>query len=306
MKDSKISLFLHKIFIFIVTVLGIMIATYFYIFSLPKTSVKINKKNIIIGDSNTRWSMDDTILKSYANYSTGGEIYLFAYRKLNLLSQNNKIDTLLLSFSPHNIINNRWWVDGEGGPIENRMGGFYRDYSLEEHKDMFLTIPKNYTSSILGIIKPQVLNLLNYKQNGGGYNDIIKFGSYLPEKTNETQNKSNYYQYKKPEITEMEIKYLKKIISFCKDENIHLILIQPPKNYPRKDYKNYDHKEFYQYYDQNFKNIDFLDFSKLKLPKNAYWDMTHTDIVGAEYFSHYIQNNGVKKLLTSKFNRKNR
>lgn len=168
MKNSKIKTFLQKILIFGVVIISTLGISYYCMFSLPETSVKIKKKNIIIGDSNTRWSMDDTILKSYANYSTGGEIYLFAYRKLNLLSQNNKIDTLLLSFSPHNIINNRWWVDGEGGPIENRMGGFYRDYSFEEHKDMFLTIPKNYTSSILGIIKPQVLNLLNYKQNGGG------------------------------------------------------------------------------------------------------------------------------------------
>ena len=111
--------FIHKISIFSLLSLSIIGIFYLYLFNLPKTNVKISKKNIIIGDSNTRWAMDDNILKSYANYSTGGEMYIFAYRKLAILEKQNKIDTLLLSFNPHNIINNRWWEDGDGGRLMN-------------------------------------------------------------------------------------------------------------------------------------------------------------------------------------------
>ena len=70
--------FIYKVSIFSLLSLSIIGLFYLYLFNQPKTTVKISKKNIIIGDSNTRWSIDDNILKSYANYSTGGEMYIFA------------------------------------------------------------------------------------------------------------------------------------------------------------------------------------------------------------------------------------
>ena len=68
--------FIYKVSIFSLLSLSIIGIFYLYLFNQPKTNVKISKKNIIIGDSNTRWAMDDNILKSYANYSTGGEMYI--------------------------------------------------------------------------------------------------------------------------------------------------------------------------------------------------------------------------------------
>ncbi|WOC52448.1 hypothetical protein BPO_1801 [Bergeyella porcorum] len=299
--------FIYKILSFSICLLICLVGIYSYWFSQPETSVKIPTQNIIIGDSNTRWSMSDKILSSYSNYSTGGETYLFAYRKLCILSKNNKIDTLLLSFNPHNTINNMWWNDKDGTPIDNRMPAFYSDFSQEEHLDLLQETPMSYLKSILKIGKSKVETLFSVlKTSSNTADDMVRFGSYHPNPENETQHEFKPYQYQKPIVTEVELKYLKKIIKECQNKNIHLILIQPPKNYLRKDYKNYDHEAFYDTYYQHFSNVDFLDFSKLQLPPHAYWDINHTDIVGAEYFSSFIQKQGIRNLLDSKFNLKHK
>ena len=104
--------FICKILLFITIIVTIILGQFLYLYYKNHDNVvKINTKNIIIGDSNTRWSMDDKIIKGYSNFSTGGETYLFAETKLNILTKHNKIDTLILSFSPHNIINHMWWND---------------------------------------------------------------------------------------------------------------------------------------------------------------------------------------------------
>ena len=297
--------FICKILLFITIIVTIILGQFLYLYYKNHDNVvKINTRNIIIGDSNTRWSMDDKIIKGYSNFSTGGETYLFAETKLNILTKHNKIDTLILSFSPHNIINNMWWNDGET-PLDNRMPAFYYDFSFENHLDLLKNTPKSYMLALTTIGKSKIDNMQSYKK---AENHLTRFGSYLPNPENETQHPIEPYKYKKPTITNIETKYLQKIIRLCKEKKIKLILIQPPKNYLRKDYKNYDHKEFYNYYDQHLKDIDFLDFSKLELPPHAYWDMNHVDIVGAEYFSNFIyhyQGGGIKKLLESKYNRKN-
>lgn len=289
--------FIFKILLFITIIVTIILGQFLYLYYKNHDNVvKINTRNIIIGDSNTRWSMDDKIIKGYSNFSTGGETYLFAETKLNILTKHNKIDTLILSFSPHNIINNMWWNDDElGNPLDYRMSSFFQNFTLENHIDFINNIPRNYINAFTTIGKSKIDNMQSYKK---AENHLTRFGSYLPNPENETQHPIKPYKYKKPIITNIETKYLQKIIRLCKEKKIKLILIQPPKNYLRKDYKNYDHKEFYNYYDQHLKDIDFLDFSKLELPPHAYWDMNHVDIVGAEYFSNFIyhyQGGGDKK-----------
>lgn len=299
--------FIYKISLFGFISISILSLCYWYWFNEPKQTIKISKKNIIVGDSNTRWSINDSIVRSYANYSTGGEVYIFAYRKLKLLNENNKIDTLLLSFGPHNIINNIWWEDSIKTPLNNRMPGFYKDFSGEEHLDFFKMTPKNYISSLLKTGHYKIIHSIKNIKLGGGYSrspDMQRFGSYLPSTINETQHTPNFFEYKKPHITNIEIKYLNKIIEECKNTNTHLILIQPPKNYLSKDYDNYMHKEFYDYYYKYFSSIDFLDFKELKLPLHAYYDVMHVDIVGAEYFSNFLSKKGIKNLLKSKYNLK--
>lgn len=287
-------------FLSIIFTINSFLVVYFYVKTKNET-VKLFKKNIIIGDSNTRWSLDDHILKNYSNYSVGGETYLFAYTKLKIFDRNNKIDTLLLAFSPHNIINNPWWDDSKDQPIQGRMPAFFSDFTEEEHFILMKYLPRNYLKSIIKINQSNVPNFFKLKKQ----DPMFRFGFYLPEKHNESKVKREYYPYKKPSLSLIEKKYLDKILAECKHKNIKLILINPPKNYLRSDYKNYDHPEFYSYYYKYYSSVDFLDFSRIDVPKNGYYDMTHVSIIGAEYFSNFLQKKGLFNLLNSKYNKKN-
>lgn len=286
--------FVTKILIFCSITLLVIVLFYAYLFFRKKEDIYIPKKNIIIGDSNTRWSINDKKIASYSNYSVGGETYLFAYTKLKILDRNNRIDTLMLSFNPHNIINNMWWDDDKKQPIQNRMPPFHSDFSIDEHLAMLKIIPRNYVKSLFKIGGEQIKEMIR------PHDKMFRFGFYLPTKQNESEFKKVFYKFKKPEITSIETEYLQKIIDECDEKKIHLILIEPPKNYLRSDYKNYEHKEFYDYYNAHLKNIDFLDFSKLELPAKSYYDINHVCTKGAEYFSDFLRKEGIKKLLKSK------
>lgn len=295
--------FIYKILVFSSFILGVVFCIYAYWYFYPsKQDISLKKRNIIIGDSNTRWSMDDKILKDYHNFSVGGETYLFAYTKLRLLDRNNKIDTLLISFNPHNIINNTWATDGGANPIQNRMPEFFSDFSLEEHYNLITHLPKNYFISLTKVGKKRLKKItapLKYE------NPYFRLGSYQPMLQTTPKKEDKFYSYQTPRLTESEILYLIKIIDECKIKNIHIVLIQPPKNFKRKDYTNYDHQMFYDIYYKKFKNIDFLDFSKLNMPDNYYWDINHVNIIGAEYFTNFLANKGIKNLIRSKYNIKN-
>lgn len=290
--------FIFKILLFCCITLSAIVLFYAYLFLKKKDEIYIPKKNIIIGDSNTRWSINDKKLASYSNYSVGGETYLFAYTKLKILDNNNKIDTLMLSFSPHNIINNMWWNDDEDQPILGRMPAFYSDFSLEDHLAMLKLIPKNYIKSLFKIGGEQIKDMIKPKDK------MLRFGFYMPTKQNEFEFRREFYKYKKPEISNIETEYLQKIIDECQEKKIYLILIETPKNYLRNDYKNYEHKEFYDYYTAHLKNIDFLDFSKLELPQKSYYDINHVCTKGAEFFSDFLKDKGIKNLLKSEYNLK--
>ena len=81
---------------FITKTLGYLIILAFIAFSYifyksfltDRPIVKIQKQNVIIGDSNTRNGIDDKIFTRYHNFSQGGESYLYAYSKLKYLIEN--------------------------------------------------------------------------------------------------------------------------------------------------------------------------------------------------------------------------
>lgn len=287
--------FFRFIFLF-----GLVLAGIFCLIFLKKhETYTIKKHNIIIGDSNTRWGINDSILNNYHNFSTGGETYIFAFTKLRMLEKDNKIDTLLLSFNPHNLINNEWWDDTKTTPLQNRMPFFYNSFSYADHLVLMKTTPKNYLQSFIKTEAIEIYRLLGLNRE----DKMFKFGSFIPVK-NKKVNDTLFSHKKQAKVSDVEILYLKKIKEECKKNNIKLILVQPPKNKNSNRYVFYDFKEFYQIYHNDFADIDFLDFSKMDISEEYFWDIFHLNDAGADYFSNFLENKKIKNLLNSDYNRK--
>lgn len=291
--------FFRKLLGFITILIVVLTTSYFVIYNFYKkrfSEIKLHKHNLIIGDSNLRWSLNDSILSSYTNFAHGGETTLFSYTKLKIISKHNKIDTLILGFSPHNYISNEWWNDSGYSTVENRMASFFFNYTLEDHKNMIYEVTRNYFLGLSNIGKTAIQG--EYTSEHA----YKRFGSYepVPGKSNKESNK--YDNVKK--YTEIEYLYLNKIIELCKKQNIHLILLQPPKDTGNPFYKNYNSGLFYERYHKNYNNIDFLNFSKLPVSQNYFWDIMHLNKSGSIYFSQFLAKNKVHKLLHSNFNEK--
>lgn len=289
-----------KSLLFISIIIGIhlILITHSY-YMIKKQSIKIDTNNIIIGDSNTRNGINDKVYQDFKNFSQGGESYVFAYTKLNLILKENKIDTLILAHAPHNIINNKWINGNEIGNLKYRMTSYFPYYSSEIHKELILGNPISYITSWKNIWK--TWNELLFSKSK--ITDIEFLGSYM--RNTKVQNESNYtsYEYENPKYTYIEIKYLNKIIKLCNKNNIKLIFLATPKNFKRKDFDFYDKPEFYKYYKKHYHNIDFLNFQRLPMPKDSYADISHLSGIGSDYFSDFLAKHKIKDLLKNpKFN----
>ena len=97
-------------------------------------------------------------------------------------------------------------------------------------------------------------------------------------------------------ISENEIIYLNKIVNLCNRENIKLVLVNMPKRRELLEYSKYGVKEFNIFYDTTYFNIEYLDFSELKMPDDFYGDFVHLNIKGSTYFSNLLNNKGLEYL----------
>mgnify|MGYP000288897130 CR=1 FL=1 len=290
--------------VFIVIFASILIFN-FVLVSTTKIDIPVSKKILILGDSNSECAINDSIYNHSINLSASSDSYFYSYLKLNKIIESNQIDTLMLSFSPQNIFDNGWLFNDSH--IYSR---FRIYYPLMNRDDMMFLIKNNLFASLkstFAIPKQAILNtakkLINKPYHYGQFNSLnrnilfevqekLKKGEKLPFfKIPETLRTSDY-----------EIKYLNKIIYLCNRENIKLVLVNMPKRRELLEYSKYGVKEFNNFYDLNYSNIEYFDFSKLKMPDDFYGDFVHLNIKGSTYFSQLLNSKGLESL-KSKYER---
>ncbi len=87
-------------------------------------------------------------------------------------------------------------------------------------------------------------------------------------------------------ISYYNLKYLTKIITLCKNNNIRVILIRSPQH---KKYSGYSNEIKYQEIrKQYFPSIEYIDFSKFPLKNSEFGDLEHLNYKGAAKFSNWF------------------
>jgi ABC-type sugar transport system permease subunit len=120
-------LFLRKtVLVFLILTVLLVVVTIINWAYITNSNYFILNKNInvlVLGDSHAKYALDDKILKNTCNLSTDADSYFYSYLKLKELNKKNiQIDTLLLSFSQHNIsksIETMWLFNSEH--LKNRL-----------------------------------------------------------------------------------------------------------------------------------------------------------------------------------------
>lgn len=250
---------------------------------------------VILGHSHPECAYNDSLISNCKNLAQSGEAYLYTYLKIKkIISENKQIKTIFIEFEPGQIdtIMDSWtWDD------EHISSSFARYYPLMRYPEFKLLWQKN-SSAILTyfpktFIKKMGHNLISILGNKnietdnqfGGYKFITraKLDSLLKTMVNFPENPAKAIN---PIISYTNIEYLSKIINYCKQNDLKVLLIRSPL------YKTYGNdnseREFRNILNTSFSQTEFIDFRNFPLENEQYGDLGHLNFKGAKTFSIFF------------------
>jgi len=263
--------------------LGINYIVNTLIFSQTAIPIK-DSRILILGDSHTRRAIKPQLFESAVNISQQSEPYIISYWKLKHIVKYKKIDTILLSFSAHNIsaFNDRKFEDEKWS---SEM--FERTYLINDFDDvgdMVIDTEEFY--------KTYFFKMLLYPN--------LNHFTFIGEYTN--SNKSDYTDSEKVigrhfykdslqlDVSKTAILFLNKIITLCKEHDIVPILISTPvhKDYFSKIPSNI--LEEYTKLEKGFlqQNIKVVNYSEHYYSNEFYYNSDHLNHKGATKFTNNL------------------
>lgn len=277
-----------------ITILGFFLATIVVIYLsrklVEKCDLNDNAKSLIMGDSHTMWAISDADIDGLQNVSWNAESYIFTFAKLRyILNKEHNITEIFLGFSYHNLSSYYdHYIYGE--KMEYIL---YRYIGVLNYQE-FIEISAN--SSFGFMLSPKILYGVSKSMLT---NDCVLFGigAYKPMKNTfnmeHLENRIQEQYYNKTEVidtSEINIRYLKKIVDLCKEKNIKLTMLQTPMH---KSYIKKVPKIYIEYFDHFIKsnNLDLFDFQNLELPDSCFLpDADHVNYYGLKLTTQAFKN----------------
>jgi hypothetical protein len=255
------------------------------VFVLPSTT-----ETLVLGHSQAECALNDSLIDKAKNLAQGGEAYFYTYQKLRkLLPENPQVKTVYLSFSNNQIEKkmDEWTYD------DQHLSNYFPKYSGQmDAEDYQLLMQHNPKKVIAGELKALKNNLTFILKNKRSYLDNNNWGGYLYLKRNKIDSllKGNYNAFIKKEtsseISQINLNYLKKIVSLCNQSKAKLVFFRTPIH--QKLFESYDEKTFQSIRTKQFNSIPFLDFHDFKLENDEYGDFNHLNFTGAKKFSEHF------------------
>lgn len=269
-----------------------------------------NVDTIILGDSHTETALDPDVIPNSINISLSSEHYFYTYYKIRyLLNACHNIEHVIVGFSYHNLGKRDdiyLFADSPG----SRVDIMYERY--------FLIVGHNGIKKLMSFSKVYWAKLLKYKFGMSfqwdpvflakalleelTYTDYAFIGRFYKSKKShvnseiisKTIQKHYYVADSKPQnFSETAISYFKRIVKLCTTRGIQLVIINTPLH---PDYKNQIPENFLLKYTQvlsqllkTFPEVQYLDYSELKMPISYYGDADHVNYYGAEIVSAKIR-----------------
>ncbi len=246
-----------------------------------------NVSVLILGDSHSKYAFNDGVLGNACNLSEDADSYFYSYQKLKqVVRANPHIDTVLLSFSGHNIvksIEDRWLLSSSH--LKNRMTLYFPMLDME---DYLLLARLKPIDMAIGLFDQALFPLyaLEGTRKYGGYEDL----NYNILKEEIERHEKEEAERKEP-FTESAIEkdYLLKIADFCRSNKITLFLVNTPVYKTIQD----EQDDLYRFYEKYFKSIPFYDFSRIEMQDSYFVDLVHLSPSGASYFSEWFRKENI-------------
>lgn len=282
------SIALFVLLIFLIMVFNITVNT--IISNNVDFSINDQTKYAVFGHSHSETAINDSLVSNLENFSKSGESYYYMYPKvINVINENPNIEYVLIDFS-NNQIDSAMddWIWSEKY-LSNR----YLIYSpFISNKSQF-TILKNNFSGFLEYfpvsLKRNFTKVLGSDYNMSKYDKLGGYNYLVRDKTDSLINvvgKTGYKPDSINKISNSNIEYLEKIITFCKEQNKRVILFRSPQHKLNPELKN--ETQFRKVLQSRFNNVDFLDFNDFPMENREFGDFGHLNFRGAKLFSLWL------------------
>lgn len=314
-RKPGVSWFLGKIFLFLLG--GLLLLVPLCVASLRADRAALDsqvlkfgpdKTLMIAGDSHTETSINPEMLTNAVSVARSAERYFYTYFKIkHLIDKNPQVKTVVLGFSPHNIMNR------DKNLYEDRVN-MWKDYFLildTPARQQLATFRLPYVVAFLRseygmpfrlFRDPIVLNYI-LGRTVNKRDDLAFIGGYLPLQRS-TLNTSkiskrvndhfrNGKQY--AGSSSIMLDYLHKIATLCSDHGIKLILLNTPVTDTYRELIPMEAcGEFHQVttrLTREFSNVMYCDLSTFSLQPNNFSDGDHLNSSGAHIFTKYLADN---------------
>lgn len=285
--------FLTRIILFFLLVIGVLGTVVGYLsYRLNSESIYIGNAGVeylIVGDSHTQYSVNDSILSNTLNISNNADSYLYSYVKIKkMLGQNPQLKGVLLGYSEPNMEEGMEDWNFRDINLRNKVSQYY---SMLAGEEIYFLAERNPFSFLNGVVqfpkmKWRVVKNLNSSSRitdigVGGFdylNKSFEEWSMTRLETEDQERTNSIY-------STSQIRYLNKIMELCKQNNVELILLSTPfhSTYPTSKVHLAEN-----YYQREMKSFRWLDYSKLSLPDSCFADYEHLNSKGSTVFSKIL------------------
>ena len=282
--------FIKRLFLFFSIIIGFILFDVCFqkvlLFRNEDMKLPKNVNTLILGHSHAALGYNTKYIDNTVNIGEQAEPYVYSYFKLKKIVQNNpKIKRVFVEYT-NNQINkkdmDRWlWED-------KYLQHSFKKYGVLLDGDAITSLYKNNTQGFITAFSKSLFDNIPrlYSLNK---NIFLKgqFGGYIPC---EEQLKDNQEMRKRTlkdtKISFENIFYLRKIVEYCHEHKIEIILVRTPMH---KTYDlSYNEIKFEMILKTYFKNIKFIDNKNFEISDNGFQDREHLNINGAKIYSQYF------------------
>lgn len=261
-------------------------------FKLPE-----NVTNVVFGHSHVEYGYNTKLIKNTVNLGSSGEAYIYTYFKAKkVVEKNPQLKNVFIEFTNNQIdpeMDNWTWDDMH---LQYELKNYL---FLMDNEDLVFLYKKNssgfqsaFSKMLFNNLSKLIIKRSIKDGDFGGYKAKEKNGEENSSDLNNMNVKKNDVS-KKIEISDCNIFYLEKLVSFCLERKIKVFLIRTPmsKNYStlrtESTYRNIILKKF--------NTIRYLNFKDYPLLDSDFLDKEHLNTKGAEKYSKFF-NDTISKL----------
>jgi hypothetical protein len=277
------NLFLKKTFIFLILLVLLnliifLLTNYLYNNKYISNVSILDKSVFLLSDSHGHSLGKFTETYNVKNLATQSDSYADMYRKLKYINNRTKVKRIYLS-------------------VGGRLFSEYRDVKNNSERSIFLLSYADYDNTLEFLIEQYVKRFLIYPTSEQHTVFVsvllskLKIGKvWVKTKWNDLNPSERVLQASKrvndfnlDTKSDIQNQCFKKIIKFCKNNNIELILVQIPLS---KEFMNDPNFSIYDYSEiPEMKELKILDYTKIYWNKPFFFeDQDHLNEKGAEEF----------------------